>query len=122
MISFTTGSDGDGTLKHGLGDLTGAHAGIVFTGGMARIAMSAPPEVTDPIDKVQDWTDACGLLQFLMYALDREDWMAEYIDYEEAMKEAILDAVDKAHYKDLRSKFTVIEGGQAATKDGGDEG
>ena len=50
-----------------------------------------------------------------MYALDREDWMAEYIDYEVAMKDAILDAVDKAHYDQLRSKFTVIEGGGGDT-------
>lgn len=116
MIGFVTGSDGDEVgLKKGLGDLDEAHAGLVFKGGLARVAMAPPPPLTSPPDVMQDWADATGLLSFVMYALDREDWMAEYIEYEEAMKDAILDAVDKAHYDRLRSKFTVIEGGGGAT-------
>lgn len=115
MIGFLTGSAEEIGLKKGLGDLDDAHAGIVFTGGMARVAMAPPPELDDDPDSVQDWTDATGLLSFVMYALDREDWMAEYIGYEVAMKDAILDAIDKAHYKEKRSMFKVIEGGASDT-------
>ena len=121
MIGFVTGSDGDAGLTEGLGDLSDGHAGIVFKGGMARVAMAPPPEIEDGADDLQDWTDATGLLSFVMYALDREDWMAEYISYEVAMKDAIIDAIDKAHYNDVRSKFTVIEGG-ASSNDSGDNG
>jgi len=121
MIGFVTGSDGDVGLTEGLGDLSDSHAGIVFKGGMARVAMAPPPDDTVDPEEVQDWTDATGLLSFVMYALDREDWMAEFITYEIAMKDAIMDAIDKAHYDDVRSKFTVIEGG-ASTVDNGDAG
>ena len=111
MIGFVTGSDGEIGIQKGLGDLSECHSGIVFTGGMARVAMSEPPDLTADPEKVQDWTDACGLLSFVMYALDREDWMSEYIAFEVAMNDAIMEAIDKAHYKDMRSKFRVIEGG-----------
>ena len=123
MIGFVTGSDGEIGLQKGLGDLTECHSGIVFTGGMARVAMSEPPDLSADPEVVQDWTDACGLLSFVMYALDREDWMAEFIDYEEAMKDAIMDAIDKAESKDMRKKLTVIDGG-LSTEEGGveDEG
>ena len=87
------------------------------------MAMSEPPDLTADPEKVQDWTDACGLLSFVMYALDREDWMAEFIDYEEALKDAIMDAIDKVETNEMRSKFTVIEGGLASEEGGvGDEG
>ena len=124
MIGFLTGSDGDIGLEKGLGDLNEAHAGIVFKGGLARVAMAPPPDITAPTEDVQDWSDATGLLSFLMYALDREDWMSEFIEYEVAMKDAIIDAIDKAHYQDVRSKFRVIEGGASnTTPEGtGDEG
>lgn len=123
MIGFVTGSDGEIGLQKGLGDLSECHSGIVFTGGMARVAMSEPPDLSADPEVVQDWTDACGLLSFVMYALDREDWMAEFIDYEEAMKDAIMDAIDKAESKDMRKKLTVIDGG-LSTEEGGveDEG
>ena len=111
MIGFVTGSDGEVGLKKGLGDLDEAHAGLVFKGGMARVAMAPPPPLTADPEEVQDWSDATGLLGFVMYALDREDWMAEYIEFEVAMNDAIMEAIDKAHYKDMRSKFRVIEGG-----------
>ena len=122
MIGFVTGSDGNATLAEGLGDLTDVHSGIVFKGGMARIAMSPPPELTAPIDEVQDWSDACGLLGFVMYALDREDWMSEFIEYENMVRDSIMTAVDKAHLQEVRSKFTVIEGGKQDIEDGKDEG
>ena len=123
MIGFVTGSDGEVGLAKGLGDLSECHSGIVFTGGMARVAMSEPPELTADPEKVQDWTDACGLLSFVMYALDREDWMAEFIDYEEAMKDAIMDAIDKVESNEMRSKLTVIEGGLGTEEGGvGEEG
>ncbi len=111
MIGFVTGSDGNGTLKEGLGDLADAHAGIVFKGGMARIAIAPPPEITEPIDTVEDWNDACGLLGFVMYALDREDWMKEFIAYEELIRDSILEAVDQERIKEARSRLRVIQGG-----------
>ena len=122
MIGYITGSDGDVGLKEGLGDLSEHHAGIVFKGGFARIGMSPPPPITAPPEDVQDWSDACGLLGFVMYALDREDWMKEFIEYEELLRDSIVDAVEKAHYKDVRSKFTVIDGGKLNTEGGEDEG
>lgn len=120
MIGFVTGSDGEIGLQKGLGDLSECHSGIVFTGGMARVAMSEPPDLSADPEVVQDWTDACSLLSFVMYALDREDWMAEFIDYEVAMKDAIMDAIDKAESKDMRKKLTVIDGG-LSTGEGGAE-
>ena len=118
MIGFVTGSNGEYGIKEGLGDLSECHSGIVFKGGMARVAISEPPELTDPPDRVQDWTDACGLLSFVMYALDREDWMAEFIEYENTMKDAIVDAVLKAESQEMRSKLTVIDGGLSSNGDG----
>ena len=118
MIGFVTGSDGPSSLKEGLGDLTDAHAGLVFKGGMARIAMSPPPEITAPIEAVDEWNDACGLLGFVMYALDREDWMKEFVAYEELIQESIMEAVDTARINEARSRLRVIQGGQ----DGSDEG
>lgn len=112
MINFLTGSEGEVGLKEGLGNLSEAHSGLVFKGGMVRIAMAPPPDLTAPTEEVQDWSDACGLLGFVMYALDREDWMAEYVAYEEEVRDAIMDAVHEAHHKDLRKKFTVIDGGK----------
>ncbi len=121
MIGFVTGSDGGPGLSKGLGDLSECHSGIVFTGGMARIAMAEPPEITADPEEVQDWTDACGLLSFVMYALDREDWMAEFIDYEETMKDAIMDALVKAESKDMRKKLTVIDGGLSSEEGGAED-
>ena len=118
MIGFITGSNGEIGLAKGLGDLSECHSGIVFTGGMARVAMSEPPDLTADPAKVQDWTDACGLLSFVMYALDREDWMAEVIDYEEAMKDAIMDAIDNHEAKEMRSKLTLIKGGLESDEGG----
>ena len=111
MINFTTGSDGEVGLKEGLGNLSEAHSGLVFKGGMVRVAMAPPPDLTAPTEEVQDWSDACGLLGFVMYALDREDWMEAYVAYEEEVRDAIMDAVHEAHHKDMRKKFTVIDGG-----------
>ncbi len=123
MIGFVTGSDGDATLAEGLGDLSDGHSGIVFKGGMARVAM-APPPSDDADDAVfMDWSDACGLLSFVMYALDREDWMAEFVEYENIIRETLVDAVEEAHFNDVRSKFTVIEGGKGEEPgDNGDAG
>ena len=121
MIGFVTGSDGEIGITKGLGDLSECHSGIVFTGGMARVAMSEPPDLTADPEKVQDWTDACGLLSFVMYALDREDWMAEFIAYEEAMKDAIMGAIDKAESNEMRSKLTLIKGGLASDEDGAED-
>ena len=121
MIGYVTGSDGNGTLKEGLGDLSDAHAGIVFKGGLARIAISPPPELTEPMDTVEDWNDACGLLGFVMYALDREDWMKEFIAYEELIRDSIMEAVDKERVQEARSKLQVIQGG-LSSEESADEG
>jgi len=86
MIGFVTGSDGDATLAEGLGDLSDSHSGVVFKGGMARVAMSPPPSEAEGDESFLDWSDACGLLSFVMYALDREDWMAEFIEYENIIR------------------------------------
>ena len=121
MIGFVTGSDGSGTLQDGLGDLSDTHAGIVFKGGLARIAISPPPELTEPMEAVEDWNDACGLLGFVMYALDREDWMAEFIAYEQLIRDSILDAVDKERIQETKASFKVIQGGKVS-EDSADEG
>jgi hypothetical protein len=112
MIGFVTGSDGDATLAEGLGDLSDSHSGVVFKGGMARVAMSPPPSEAEGDESFLDWSDACGLLSFVMYALDREDWMAEFIEYENIIRETLVDAVEEARCNDMRSKLTVIEGGK----------
>ncbi len=114
MIGFVTGSDGAATLSEGLGDLSEAHTGIVFSGGMARVAMSAPPDITAPIEEAQDWNDACGLLSFVMYALDREDWMKEFVAYEELVRDSIMEAVDRERVQEARDSFQVIQGGKAS--------
>ena len=57
-----------------------------------------------------------------MYALDREDWMSEFIEYETMVRDSIMTAVDKERLQEVRSKFTVIEGGTQDTEDGQDEG
>ena len=121
MINFTTGSDGEVGLKEGLGNLSEAHSGLVFKGGMVRVAMAPPPDLTAPTEEVQDWSDACGLLGFVMYALDREDWMAEFIDYEEAMKDAIMDAIDNHEAKEMRNKLTLIKGGLESDEGGAED-
>ncbi len=121
MIGFVTGSDGSGTLQDGLGDLSDSHAGIVFKGGLARIAISPPPELTEPMEVVEDWNDACGLLSFVMYALDREDWMKEFIAYEELIRDSIIEAVDKERVHEARSKLQVIQGG-LSSEESADEG
>ena len=121
MIGFVTGSDGAATLAEGLGNLAEAHTGIVFKGGMARVAMSAPPDITAPLEEAQDWNDACGLLSFVMYALDREDWMKEFVAYEELIRDSILEAVDRERGKDARDSFQVIQGG-LSSKEVADEG
>jgi len=124
MINFNTGSNGPGLRgAFAKGVLDDAHAGIVFRGGLASLAVTEPPPLTASPDEVQAWSDAVGLINFLMYALDQEEWMREWVDWELAMSESIAEALDRDAMERRRAGLTLIKGGkgETPTENGGDE-
>lgn len=125
MINFNTGSNGPGLAgAFAKGVLDDAHAGIVFRGGLASLAVTEPPALNASPEEVQAWSDAVGLINFLMYALDQEEWMSEWVDWEMAMSESIAEALDRDAMDRRRAGLTLIRGGKEDTQgaSGGDEG
>lgn len=81
---------------------------LLLKDGDAQVVLGDPP--TDAADR-DDWETASSALAYLVYAVSREDWCAEWAQSEHQLRRQFEEGVREVEKERLRSTFRVIDGG-----------
>lgn len=94
---------------------------LMMPGGSVKLMLGSPDEAVEDMD-MEEWAQASTCLGFLMYALNRKDWMVDYMMYEKELEGLIEEGFKEMEKNRMRSKLRVIVGGKTAAEveDGGD--
>lgn len=78
--------------------------------GSVQIFMTEPPEASE--EDLTEWNDACNVTDFLLYALENPEWIAQWHREQHGLWE---DAIERSKIEEranIRSQLTLIQGGK----------
>ena len=81
---------------------------LLLKDGDAQVVLGDPP--SDPRD-LSDWETASNALSYLVYAISREDWCAEWSQSEHQLRRQFEEGIKEVERDRLRQTFRVIDGG-----------
>lgn len=87
---------------------------LMMPGGDIKLLLPSPDDTAGEID-IEEWTQVSTCLSFLMYALNRKDWMVDFMRYESELEGLIEESFEEMERNRMRSKLRVIDGGKADT-------
>ena len=91
--------------------------GILFMpGGDVKLMLGSPDEMVEDMDP-EEWAQASTCLGYLMYALNRNDWMLDYMRYEKELESMIEEGFKEMEKNRMRSKLRVIVGGKTTAEE-----
>ena len=109
---ITSGSsDIDKTLKWGGIEVPPVGGILMMPGGDVKLLLPSPDDTAGEID-IEEWTQVSTCLSYLMYALNRKDWMIDYMQYETELEGLIEAGFQDMERNRARSKLRVIDGGK----------
>lgn len=79
--------------------------------GSVQIFMTDPPDSSE--EALSEWNDACGVTEYLLYALENPKWIAQWHIEQRGLWQ---DALEKSKSKErdrVRSQLTLIKGGKS---------
>ena len=85
---------------------------LLMKDGGAQVFLSDPPD-PDDVESLELWGEACDVTEYLLYAMERSDWI---IEYHNAQRDIWLQAMaekDRKNREALRSTLRVIQGGKS---------
>ena len=85
--------------------------GAIFLMPEGKINMALMPHPEGDPETLDEWTQAADLVAFLMHAISREDWWAEWSVEEERHRDRVMDALDKLDRERVRQSLRVFPGG-----------
>lgn len=109
---ITSGSsDTDKTLKWAGIEEPPVGGILMMPGGGVKLLLGSPDDLAKDMN-IEEWTQVSSCLSFLMYALNRKDWMIEYMRYETELEGQIEESFQEMERNRMRSKLRVIDGGK----------
>ena len=93
---------------------------LLLKDGDAQVVLGDEPiNVADR----EDWETASNALAYLVYAVSREDWCAEWAQSEHQLRRQFEEGIREVERDRLRNSFKVIDGGanDQSTTEGSDE-
>ena len=81
---------------------------LLLKDGDAQVVLGDEP--TSAVDR-DDWETASNALAYLVYAISREDWCAEWAQSEHQLRRQFEEGIREVERDRLRSSFRVIDGG-----------
>ncbi len=92
---------------------------LMMPGGDVKLLLGSPDETVEDIS-IEEWTQVSTCLGYLMYALNRKDWMVDYMMYEKELENLIEEGFKEMEQNRMRAKLRVIVGGKtdAEVEDG----
>ena len=81
---------------------------LLLKDGDAQVVLGDEP--TSVVDR-DDWETASNALAYLVYAISREDWCAEWAQSEHQLRRQFEEGIREVERDRLRSSFRVIDGG-----------
>ena len=109
---ITSGSsDTDKTLKWAGIEEPPVGGILMMPGGDVKLLLGSPDDLVEDMN-IEEWTQVSSCLSFLMYALNRKDWMLDYMRYESELEGLISEGFQEMERNRMRSKLRVIDGGK----------
>jgi len=92
---------------------------LMMPGGDVKLLLGSPDDMVEDMD-IEEWTQVSTCLGYLMYALNRKDWMIDYMRYERELEDMIQEGFKEMERNRVRSRLRVIDGGKsdAETEEG----
>ena len=110
--TITSGSsDTDKTLKWAGIEEPPVGGILMMPGGDVKLLLGSPDDLVEDMN-IEEWTQVSSCLSFLMYALNRKDWMLDYMRYESELEGLIEEGFQEMERNRMRSKLRVIDGGK----------
>ena len=81
---------------------------LLLKDGDAQVVLGDEP--TGAVDR-DDWETASNALAYLVYAIGREDWCAEWAQSEHQLRRQFEEGIRELERDRLRNSFRVIDGG-----------
>ena len=82
---------------------------MLMPGGGVHLFLSPTPEDGDTA--WEEWTEAADVTSYLLYALDRSDWISEFQLREMEILQKWAEKEAEKERSRLKAKFRVIQGG-----------
>ncbi len=108
-----SGSDINVLFNSGSAPVAGIH---LMNDGGVQIFMTEPP-LNASDDDMSEWSDACNVTDYLLYALENQRWIAQWHFHQKGLWE---DAVEKSKIREkdrMRSILTLLPGGKSGSGD-----
>ena len=83
----------------------------MMPGGNVKLILGNPAEHPDELN-LEEWSQVSSCLGYLMFALNRKDWMAEYITYEKELESMLEEGFKEMEHSRMRAHLRVIDGGK----------
>jgi len=88
---------------------------LMMPGGDVKLLLGDPKDMPSDMN-VEEWVQINTCLSYLMYALEKKDWMLEYMTYEKQLEDMITEGFKDMERNRVRSRLRVIEGGKSDSK------
>jgi len=109
---ITSGStDAAGDLKWSGLDHAPLGGILMMPGGNVKLLLGNPTDSDEELD-IEEWSQVSSCLGYLMFALNKKDWMLEYVTYEKELETVLESGLQEMERSRMRAHLRVIDGGK----------